>query len=122
MPAHVPSQPGAQPPPPPPCLRHALQPTTESPSHQHACLLILDALRGLLVQVEGGEWRECELPCCMLGCMGAQWRGWQGGTVWVGTDTLQREPGPPRPERHSLPDTCPAVPSERTHKLLSRMR
>ncbi|PRW44427.1 Fanconi anemia group D2-like protein [Chlorella sorokiniana] len=43
------------------------QPTTESPSHQHACLLILDALRSLLVQVE-------------------------------------------------------AVPSERTHKLLSRMR
>lgn len=30
------------------------QPTTESPSHQHACLLILDALRTLLGRLDGG--------------------------------------------------------------------
>lgn len=32
------------------------QPTCESPSHQHACLLMVDALLGLMPKVDPGGW------------------------------------------------------------------
>jgi len=41
------------------------QPVTDSPSHQHACLLILDALAGLLAKVCATGGLLAALPCTL---------------------------------------------------------